>query len=273
MRYSNAFLLAAFMAFALIGFGAQKALAQNVILEHFPSFGCMDTKVSEEFFHSLIGKEDDVLILACYTPNEGIVPDLSHQICSRRKMRYVVHNFPNASATPMVQFNGQYNANGSFPNVITSGIQMARAEDTIIQIPVRIEDASIIADLPEIQHHTPLELWFIAYNQHEQHVIENTAMETPELPIDADISDDERLLYEQAIEEQQSQFGSHDFYNIVKKVELLGPWEGRGETITIPLNNFRADGFVILAQERNVQNIIGSGWIKPGEHNFGVVTD
>jgi hypothetical protein len=257
------------MAFALIGCGAQKSLAQNVILEHFPGFGCMDTKASEEFFRSLIGQEDDVLILACYTPDDNIVPEIGHQMCTTRKMAYVVRNFFNTGATPVVQFNGQYNANGSFSNVITSGIKMARVEDTIIQIPVRIAEASIIAELPDIDHDTLMELWFIAYNQHENHFIENTAMETPQLPIDADISDDERILYEQAIAERQSQFGSHDFYNIVKKIERLGEWEGRGETITIPLNNFRADGYVILAQERHSHNIMGSGWIKPGTHSFG----
>ena len=154
-------------------------------------------------------------------------------------------------SSPTIMINGRYQTKGQYEKVVSSGAKMARVEDKIYPVSLKLIDGVLTAELPALDSGKDMELWVFAY-AHKR----STEIAFPGHPDD---------------DHPHDEFGNHiesypmtvkekiDFRNVVTAAKKLGPWEGRNETISMPLKNFKADGFAIIAQEKNIGPIVAVG--------------
>lgn len=235
------------------------AFAQNVVVENFVSEKCGVVPDSEKNLQSITNAQDDVLILTCHLDESLGVSEEIAKACQTRKFQYLNRWFYPDAGSPTIIIDGAHKTRGLYEKIVSSGVNMARAEYDLSQINMRISDGIIIAELPESHIDSMAELWVVAYDYSRSSIIS-----VPAEP-------DENHVYDENGDHTQTPVPLEnidtnvEFMNVVKAMKRLDSWSGRAETIRIPVNNFEADEFAIIAQGANLGDIIAVGTVARGE--------
>lgn len=232
-----------FIAVLMLGLcqGAPDSRASFVLMESFAGRACLDLP-SVAYMQTLERQNPDVLILNCYTNGIYNLNSDVQDACLFRLGDYETHRGNMIARNPTVILNGLYDMAGTYPNLVRSGIKMVETYMHPQTISVNVLDRTLQASLPDLTDKQDLTLWFIAYNRQ---------LALMELPEGAEIQHPDYILPE----------AGHD-QNIVTYMKKLGPWAGTPESISIPLENFEADGYVIFAQAQNMGEIMAAGVYK-----------
>ena len=227
------------IALIALFFAPLSAKAQTTVLENFIVFNCVDSFDKVPLINE-IKAQHDTLILNCHVPDHNIQSDYTLEACDDKRIPYIKRDFTTGHSTPLSAINGRYLTVGAHSGIHHSGIALADKENPLVPIPFTLTNNTINAELPAIDMgDKPLELWLYAY------VFEvNEKLQLP-------VHDGEELP-------------SATFINLVKKLENLGEWNGKPQSISIPLNSFKADGFALIVQEKEGGAILAMGKIEPG---------
>lgn len=216
------------------------AYAQKVVVENFSALDCPQSYDSEDNIAQIIKDNKDVLVISCHVKLSGEETKYSFPVCAEKKSRYVQrYTFAN-QASPTIAINGTYLTKGYYPKIVTSGINMARVESSLANLPLKIENDILSTQLPAQTEKGYYEIWFYAYDRQEAE------------PIDIQAS---------ALNPAQTRVVT--FNNVVKKVKRLGSWNGSGESISIPLKDLDTDGYAILVQGVRAGPLLAAGYIEP----------
>lgn len=219
---------------------ALPAHAQKVVLENFSALDCSQSYDSEDNIENILKDQNDVLLISCHVKLANQDTEFSIKACSEKKSRYLMHYIHVNHASPTIVVNGTYMTKGFYPKIVSSAINMALVENSIISLPLKIESDILTTELPDQGEKGYYELWFYAYDR-----LEERPIITPASALNVEKT---RMVR---------------FHNVVKKVKRLGSWDGRGETLSIPLKDLDADGYAILAQGFRAGPILAAGYIEP----------
>lgn len=219
---------------------ALPAHAQKVVLENFSALDCSQSPDSEDNIGQILKDQKDVLVISCHVKLSGDETEFSKKVCSEKKSRYLMNYTLMNHASPTIIVNGTYMTKGFYPKIVSSAVNMARVEDNILNLPLKIDNDILTAELPDQGEKGYYELWFYAYDKLETRPIT--------LPGSA-------LRVEKKFDV--------GFHNVVKTAKRLGSWDGRGETISIPLKDLKTDGYAILAQGFRAGPILAAGYVEP----------
>lgn len=229
---------------------ASNAAAKSVILEIFPTAGCHTLEGFQNAVASLKEEYGDIFVLTCPLDEQIIPGEYDRKSCTKRSNAYMHQNYMTASVSPLVSLNGRYKMSGSYINIVSSGIKMARMQNEFSKIPMDFNDNRLSAKLPKIKHaKADYELWLFAYNQKQEGVLR--VMADHEHDEDGNHSDDPGY-------ENRPIF----FENVITDLRKLGNWNGNEESIAVPLFDFEAEGFALVAQEKESGNIVAFGSIE-----------
>jgi hypothetical protein len=231
-----------------MGIFHHQAFAQAVILENFSSAQCNASPQSDENIKALLEKDKDVFLLTCPialgSGNSG--DQKTSELCSERMIGYVLqYPLTRMPSTPNIVVNGRYQTVGTYPKIFESAIKLAHFEKNVMPISLHVKDNSVDADLPPLDDFQNYDLWFFAYDKSMTVTYERN--DHTHGPDGSDIVSEKTLKI------------PYTFQNAVKFLKNLGEWSGAGENIVVPLHDFKADGFVILAQEKNYGPVIAAG--------------
>ncbi len=224
------------------------AHAQSAIVENFTAANCVDSQKLEPAMMTLTHDNPDILVLGCHFSINPEPTEFSDQACLDRKMQYGLKNRLAGFETPFIVVNGIYSTNWKYKNIVSSAVNLARADHELFPLPLNFEDDKLVSALPATALDNTLELWLFSYN------FEGVAHIAPD--------------EEEMDENHKGFFGKFPktppgkdikFHNIVNKFTKLGDWDGTPETITIPLNGDNSDAYLLIAQEKNEGPILGSG--------------
>lgn len=230
------FYIAVFFSLCAAQTGAK---AQTTIMEQFIAFNCPDTFDKVELVED-IQKQYDTLVLNCHVPDSQVEDDLQLRTCLEKQMPYNMRDITTPPGTPFTAINGRYLTSSNHSGIHHSAIALAEKENPLVQIPFALKDNTITAELPEIDNGgEPLDLWLYAY-------IFERKDQILELPGDLET------------------LPRASFTNMVKKLENLGEWGGKPQSVSIPLHDFKADGFALIAQGKHGGPILAIGKIEPG---------
>ncbi len=244
-----------YVCFALLaGFAgtAMPAKAQMAVIENFVARTCSGSAPSNKHLHSLLENRTDALLLTCHLPDGGdeTGPPVGMEECTDRMMKYVTQYTLRMAATPNIVINGKYQTIGTYEGIVKSGLALAVSENVVQPIALTITDNAIAAVLPELKQAGDYELWLYAYDK-----TVDITFQAPDFSKDDGVSEEIPMM---SVTER--------YDNMVKAVKLLGPWEGAGESIEIPLHAIKAEGFALIAQEKGQGPIVASGKIEtPGK--------
>lgn len=234
---------------ALLPFAsAGSASAQSVVLENFSATDCLDAHDNEPTIEKILNENEDVLVLSCHTRITDDESLFYKKECSDRKLSYLSRYYLSTYSTPTIVINGRYNTKGQYPHIITSGVSMARAEDKLLSIPVQINEGIFSAALPEMKNGIPYELWFFAYDNEEIISVPQPDEDTDDFSNPLGIPETKDVR----------------FVNVVKEIHRLSDWDGKPESIAIPLKNITTNGYALIAQEAGNGSIHAAGYINNG---------
>ena len=238
------FLLIAVFALSLAPLSAK---AQTTILENFIAFSCNFSFDKMALINDIQAKHD-TLVVNCHPPDSSVQSEFTLQACSDKIIPYIKRDITTGHATPFSAINGRYLTVGAHEGIHHSAIALAAKENPLIPISFTLRDNIINAELPAIKTTgKPLDLWLYAYIFEKDETMAYAAEGMPPL------TDEERAMLPRAT-----------FTNLVKHLENLGEWDGNPQSISIPLNGFKADGFALIAQEKEGGPILALGKIEPG---------
>lgn len=210
---------------------------QTVLLENFGLAKCQYTSGVHRILQDWEENNTEILPLSCYVDKMGNVSaDVAHS-CAMRAARYR-HNNLFTLSSPMIVFNGTYASHGQYPNILKSASAMVSIEDSAQPFYLGASENVLRAELPMIPNSKPMELVLFAYNR--EGVLEDNS--------------DHNTQHEHYIEPKP---GPKE--NLVNAIKILGPWNGHKSSISIPLNSFKADGYVLIAQETNHGPVVAMG--------------
>ena len=218
---------------------ANNAHAQPVILENFMGFDCAYSLQKTDILKKIRDRKD-TLTLNCHLTIDQGENEYALQACSQKRGYYVVRDITTGQETPYSVINGRYKSVGADPGIHMSAINLAKKETPLISFPLKIDNKTLTAELPRIDTEAPLDLWLYAYD------FEN------------------KIVHKKGNTRMGSDIPHGMFRNMVKKLDKLGDWHGYQESIVIPLHNFRADGFALIAQEQYGGPILALGKVEPG---------
>ena len=235
-----------FAAIALF-FSPLTAKAQTTILENFIGFSCNfsfdKTPLLDE-----IKSRHDTLILNCHTPDPVIDSDFAVEECDDKLRPYINRDITTGHMPPFSAINGRYLTSGAHKGIHHSGIALAAKENPLTPISFTLKNNVMNAALPAMEiGERPVDLWLYAY------IFSKEA--TLALP-----QEDMTML----TREEHDMLPRATFINLVNHLENLGDWDGKPQSIAIPLNGFKADGFALIAQEKQGGPILAMGKIEPG---------
>lgn len=229
-------LIIAFLSAAIVPLSAK---AQTTILENFMIFNCVDSFDKVPLIHDIKAKHD-TLILNCHLTDRTLKNDFTLQACDDKRIPYTLRDITTMHTSPFSAINGRYLTVGSHSGIHHSGIALAAKENPLVPIPTSLEDNTIKAELPTIETNgRPLDLWLYAYIFEVKERLQLAVAEPDKLPYES-------------------------FVNLVKRLENLGEWDGNPQSVAIPLHDFKADGFALIAQEKDGGPILALGKIEPG---------
>lgn len=237
------------------------AFAGKAIFENFVGSACVYIADHEENIQTLSDfYEDDLVVLTC--PMDDTIWDKEDKevaaACKDRKTEYLRQDFITSGAPPVVVINGYYMTRGNYRKAINSGVKLAMKTDQIGEIDFRMSDETLIGELPRLDKQGQYELWLIAFDRKKVGNIE--VQENQQHEHNADGSHvDPSLDNNDAAHEPVSSTVSIEFNNVVRALDKLGDWSGNQESFVIPLNGFEADGFMVIAQEKNYGPIVATG--------------
>lgn len=211
------------IAAAMTSFTFTPANAEVVVLENFTGLSCDQSYDNEGNLKNLIQTRDDVIVLGCHTNYIAEEEIYAHEACAEKQIMYLF-DFPLISySPPTIVINGQYITKGNYTHVVNSGVNMARAEDQVLPLTLRVEDNILRIDLPDIitdtnakeytkniNYNMPAtrknytagqyELWFYAYDNNE-------TIQTLYDPL----GEDEDDMYEEAPYQEQPSGAADNF--------------------------------------------------------------
>lgn len=216
------------------------AKAQTTVLENFMAFNCIDTFDKVSLIND-INTKHDTLILNCHVPDSQVEGEFQLRTCLEKLMPYNMQDVTTPPGTPYSAINGRYLTSSNHSGIHHSALVLAEKENPLTHIPVSVKDSTITAELPAVKSNgAPLDLWLYAYIfEKKDQVLEMPAGDPDSLP-------------------------HATFINMVKRLEHLGEWGGKPQSISIPLYDFKADGFALIAQEKHGGPMLAMGKIEPG---------
>ena len=213
--------------------------AQTTILENFIVFNCIDTFDKVPLINE-IKAEHDTLILNCHVIDDTLESEFEVKGCDDKIIPYIQRDITAGHNTPFTAINGRYLTAIGHSGIHHSGIALADRENPLLTIPFTLKDNILSAKLPALQGvESPLDLWLYAYVFESEQELQLPPYGAEELP-------------------------SANFINLVNKLENLGDWDGNPQSISIPLHDFKADGFALIAQKKKGGPILAMGKIEPG---------
>ena len=237
-------LFAAIFALSLAPIGAK---AQTTVLENFIAFSCNYSFDKMTLINDIKAKHD-TLILNCHPPDNSVQSEFTLQACNDKIIPYIKRDITTGHATPFSAINGRYLTVGAHEGIHHSAIALAEKENPLVPISFRLNDNTISAELPAIDiSEKPLDLWLYAYIFEKDETMAYAPESMPALT-----------------SEEMAMLPRATFTNLVKHLENLGDWDGNPQSISIPLNGFKADGFALIAQEKEGGPILALGKIEPG---------
>lgn len=258
MKFSHFVILTS----CLVGFSAHMAKAETVIVENFIGSACAALSQHEETMKALSAEHnDDVVIVTCPLDDTIVEGDYPLEACSSRMFGYLRKEFETGSSPPVVALNGRYVTAGGYRNIISSGVEMAKTTDNISDINFRIEGAELVGTLPENVSEGDYDLWLYAYDKAKVGSVVVFMEQDHEHNEDGSHVDPALENNEEA-HETVTENMDVTYNNFVSALKKLGDWNGNPESFVIPLNSFDAEGFVVVAQEKNYGPIVAYGHVE-----------
>lgn len=256
------FLRLASFTLCFASFMVDTAKAETVIVENFLGSACAALSQHQANMKALKQlHNDEVLMLTCPFDDTIMGADYPLKACSSRMSGYLRRDIFSGSSMPVIALNGRYVTAGGHQNIIASGITMAKTTDQISDINFRIENTDLVGTLPEDVAEGDYDLWLFAYDRAKVGSLE--VFLEPEHTHNEDGTHVDPI-FDNNEEAHQPITDTVDvtYDNFVRALKKLGDWSGNPESFVIPLNGFDAEGFVVVAQEKNYGPIVAYGHIE-----------
>ncbi len=218
----------------LVLFSAHAALAASpVVIETMTSQGCGDAPPVENYLLQLHNADPDLIILNChvtYFNKEGWEDSFSHQFCDKRHFSYFRELDLEQIRTPEIIVNGSTILNGQNSPSLPVLIEASRRTASLLPLAITKKDDHLTARLPAFTPRAPLEIWVMGYD--------NQAI------VPMKVGPNTGLTLEH--------------FNMVREIKNLGIWDGK-DTLDIPLEDMKAQGYAVLLQEEEQGEIVAAG--------------
>ena len=225
-----------------------------VFVEYFSMPLCSYDQNYHGVLENLRRHDGDVLMLNCPMPFQTEDPlfvddDPGIGFCEWRARMYNHNNkelYHNKS--DLIMINGIYDTESGYPEVLTSGVAAAKEHDITPVMAMMIHrGGQLHVALPPMkrpdmgEEAEPMELFFFAFNRQRDFIraVENdfTQISTStEMP---------------SIENGMLKKVPTSITNTVSHGRLLGEWNGTPETISINLDDIKADNYAVIAQDKH----------------------
>ncbi len=230
-----------FLITLLFSLPVQAGNGKIAVVELFTSQGCSDTFEVEEIFEK-IGEVSyqNLILLSCHTTyfdTDTWKDSLSLELCDERLDLYQDPQGLFASkAPPQIIINGRFPTSGKKENLIRAGIKMAHALDEIIPVQLSFQENTLDIILPEIKDVPEMDVWLLAYNKKETALVS-----------DRSDADTKKTL-------------TH--FNPVVQIKKLFLWDGSPISTSASLQDFLAEGYVVIAQYSGGSTIVAAGKVE-----------
>lgn len=216
------------------------ALAGTLVAEVFTAqtSTCAYQPQGDQEIKDILAQYPDVLVITChdsYLAEPDLTPGEKEAFggyCSKRKVEYAGFHAIYTFNIPLVMVNGHYDLNASYPGQIPAGIAMARQNTQVVAFEVSASDNNMLqASLPSLPEgsaggHYAIRL--VAYRP-----------ETDTRPED--------LM---------------GIVNPITAVRELGAWDGRAQSLSVPIDGLEKRAFAVIVQENVYGPIIAAGKIE-----------
>lgn len=230
-----------FLVFILFLLAPISTYAQGpVVLELFTTQSCSSCPPADELFEQLVTQEQDLIAVSCHVGamnNAGWVDTLSQDFCDERQAAYMHALGARGMYTPFLVMNGRFDMRGGDEKTVRSGMAMVRSLPSPTEIDVRISDGRLEFTLPD--------------------------MDVGEVPAQVSLyglRDFERVKITSGQNE-----GRHMAYlNAANFFVSLMKWDGDSDVYAFPLEDQRADSYVVLVQNARSDNrdVIAVGQVR-----------
>lgn len=253
-------LFTALLAF-MIGFSAvpRVAKAQSLIVEVFPYAECGVAVSNQENIEALL-KTHDGFLLTCPVDDRLMGDGFDSENCISRKFDYLESNPLTKASYPTVAINGRYVTTGAYDKIVKSGVKLAYSQKETMQISLKVDENRLLGELPAADQNRIYDLWVFAYKKTHNGIYQETIQPEHEHDefgnhIDPSLDNNEEA-HQPIVTDIEVPFS-----NVVTALKKLGDWDGRMESIVIPLHDFKAEGFAVVAQEVKGGPVVAFGYL------------
>ncbi|MCB1532814.1 MAG: DUF1223 domain-containing protein [Alphaproteobacteria bacterium] len=215
-----------------------KAADNIAVYELFTSAGCGDAVAADEIFEKIAQlNHENLIALSCHLTffDNRIQDPHSKHFCDYRYDQYSEHVMTEAG-TPQVVINGRFDTSGTRENIVRDALALAHSLDTVRAVALALDEDSLHIALPHLRfaEDKPVDVWLLAYKKQEEE------------------KDMATLLTGEG----------HHYINIVTEIKKLLEWDGEYRNLNVPLADFPADGYAVIAQYAEHSDILAAGKIE-----------
>lgn len=217
---------------------AAQAGDKIAVIELFTALGCGDTMPADKAFDEVVGPgHKNLIALSCHVTffDANIKDPHGRHFCDYRLEQYSEKVVTSLGAPQMV-INGRFDTKGDKSHIVNAALTMAHSLDSIEPIQLGMNDEELNITLPEIRFDQPVDVWLFGYQKTgslEDETVENL------------ISSESR-----------------PFLNIATHAKKLLEWDGKYRNLNVALEEFPAEGYVVLAQYADHTDILAAGKIE-----------
>lgn len=222
-------------AFAAEEYPSSKPV-KPVVLELFTSQSCGDTPPADRLVEELVAGNKNITVLTChlnYFDLKGWKDTLSNRPCEDRRAGYKGALNISYTQTPQFVINGVYDTTGESDEAVTSILKTAQDNDTLFNIPLRLDANTLDITLPDMELNQLVNVWLFAFDR--QHKVD--------------------------IETGPNAGSTGTYVNVVRHLVKVLDWKGPTIGHTIDLKTMPADGYTVIAQYEHLGRIIGASTV------------
>ncbi len=223
-----------------------------VVLELFTTQLCGDTPPADILFDELLKEDPDIIGISChvksYDKEDGARDILARKFCDDRYSAYFSALNVGSFSVPFMVANGKYDMHGGHEELVRSGVAMARVEDRIVPITMSVTAAYLEFELDAQILSKNADVWLFAYDDY--HEPDHSARASVDGVAVPDVA----------------------YINVATHLVKVLSWDGEGKGFSFPLQDIRADGYVILVQN-DEDGVLAAGRVRQHPMSVGGGSD
>lgn len=217
----------------LLGFASLSAKAADkplTVLELYTSQGCPGCPAADRIFEDIVKNEDNVIALGCHVTyfDRRWKDPMSRIFCDARQGAYRSAGVTRKLYTPQAVINGSSETIGSHEDDLRRNLGAAHALEPI---GVTMGAGVVNIELPEMMLQKATDVWLFTYDRPLSQRIEGGA------------NIGKTITYARPVA------------NLTK----LLAWNGEAKSMALPIENYKADGYAVIAQYADYTDIVAAG--------------